>query len=122
MVSPMKRPHDMKRVAMMLAFAASVLSARDGPRKLPLHVSWEMSLSSITGEDFGKRRGVIHPVEGLRYSPDGKWIAAVVGHAAGRPGPPSDVMLLPGDGDFRNVKRLPVTAEVESTPEAPGIW
>ncbi len=91
-----------------LAALAFPLAASGPPRLM-----WEVKLTDASG--------MRHDVQGLRFSWDGQWIAAVVAHLRTEETAPNDLILAPLDGDTARVRRLTIKEELLSTPQHPGI-
>jgi hypothetical protein len=60
-------------------------------------------------------------IVGLRFSPDGKWIAAVTSRITSE-GDRNEVLLVRASGEASAVRRIPIMHEVLSTAERAGIY
>lgn len=74
---------------------------------------WELKLAD--------EHGLQHDVQGLRFSWDGKWIAAVVAHLRTEESAANDLVIVPVGGEAADVRRVTIKEELLSTPQHPGI-
>jgi hypothetical protein len=102
----------MRALVVLLALAAAAGARGSGdPRLL-----WELKLPASAAEPARAADDVL----ALRYSPDGKWIAAIVSSLTGE-GDRSEVMLVPASGAAPGVRHLRVEGGIRGTAERPGI-
>jgi hypothetical protein len=102
----------MKALAALLAVLCSAqVRGADEPR-----MAWELTLAALAPEPAR----VADDVLALRFSPDGKWIAAVTSQLTSE-GDRSEVLLVPASGDAAGVRRLRFEGGILSTAERPGI-
>ncbi len=100
----------------MLLVAMAVLAAQGRQAQGPRLV-WELKLAAIAREPAQAAQDIV----GLRFSPDGKWIAAVTSRITSE-GDRREVVLVGNTGEPAGVKRIPVTHEVLSTAERAGVY
>ncbi len=96
------------RGSALLALACCLFAGSPRPELL-----WEKKLADA--------HPLRHDVQGLRFSWDGKWLAAVLVHLRTEDSAANDLVLAPVDGDEAGIKRMTVKEELLSSPEHPGI-
>ena len=101
------------RALWLLAAAALAAWAAGsaGPRLL-----WDLKLAAVATE--ASHAG--QDIRSMRFSPDGKWIAAVISRITAE-GDRNEILLIPVNGEAAGVKRFPFSKEILSTPERAGV-
>jgi hypothetical protein len=94
---------------------AAVFAARAAGEAGP-KLAWDLKLAAVASEP--SRAG--QDIRSMRFSPDGKWIAAVTSRITTE-GTRNEILLIPGNGNAAGVKRFPVNREILSTPERAGV-
>ncbi|HVX67213.1 MAG TPA: hypothetical protein VHA11_11455 [Bryobacteraceae bacterium] len=95
----------------VLALCAAQVWGAGEPR-----MEWELKLAALAHEPARAAADVL----ALRFSPDGKWIAAVTSQITSE-GDRSEVVLIPASGEAAVVRRLRFEGGIESTAQNPGI-
>lgn len=102
----------MRALWLLLAAVLAAPAAGDPGPKLV----WDLKLAAMASEP--SRAG--QDIRSMRFSPDGKWIAAVTSRLTAE-GDRNEILLIPVNGDAAGVKRFPVNREILSTPERAGV-
>ncbi len=69
-------------------------------------VLWELKFSAILAGGLGQSKNL--QARDLSYSPDGNWIAAVVGPFRTKPVRQDDLVLIPSSGRADQIRRVPL--------------
>jgi hypothetical protein len=86
-------------------------------------LQWELRISAITGETAPSIELPVHPVIGLRFSPDGRWIAAAVTHSrSSATETPDELVIVPVDGNPAAVTRFSLPQIIIAGLGSPGIY
>lgn len=110
----------------LYAITIAALLGASGPasaRTPEAQLRWSQRLSALSGETAAPTQRPIHTVEALRFSPDGRWIAAAVGHSTElAPGKPDELVILGADGDAKRAVVFPLSNPVVASEASPAIY
>jgi hypothetical protein len=95
------------------AFVCLLAAALAGGRgSSEVRLVWKLNIADA---------GPPHDVQALRFSWDGKWIAAVAPHLRTTNTPANDLLIVPVTGEVAGVQRFTIEQELLSTPLHVGI-
>jgi hypothetical protein len=97
------------RGALVCLLAAALAGGRGSSE---VRLVWKLNIADA---------GAPHDMQALRFSWDGKWIAAVAPHLRTTDTPANDLLIVPVTGEAAGVRRFTIKEELLSTPQHVGI-
>jgi hypothetical protein len=104
------------RFALLLLVLSSAVGLAAEGEKPQIRQVWELKLAQLSSEPDRGAPDLL----GLRFSPDGKWIAGITSRITVE-GDRTELLLIPADGDAAKARRLQIRGAALSAPIHTGV-